>query len=48
MVDVGAESMVGGTIFHREMIPHEISRALVLKLSGEKAVQKHGLGEVCP
>jgi len=36
MVEVQAESMVGGTIFHREMIPREISRALVLSLSGKK------------
>src|ERR1019366_5418750 len=27
--------MVGGTIFHREMIQREISRALVLNLSGK-------------
>jgi hypothetical protein len=32
MVDVGAESMVGGTIFHRQVIQREISRALVLNL----------------
>jgi hypothetical protein len=30
-----AVSMVGGTIFHREMIQREISRVLVLNLSGE-------------
>jgi hypothetical protein len=35
MVEVQAVSMVGGTIFHRELIPREISRALVLNLSGE-------------
>jgi hypothetical protein len=35
MVDVRAESMVGGTIFHREVISREISRALVLNLSGK-------------
>src|SRR5713226_7959803 len=35
MADVGAESMVGGTTFHREMIQREISRALVLNLSGK-------------
>ena len=35
MVDVRAESMVGGTIFHREMIQREISRVLVLNLSGK-------------
>jgi hypothetical protein len=32
-----AVSMVGGTIFHREMIQREISRVLVLNLSGEKS-----------
>ncbi len=32
--------MVGGTIFHREMIPREISRALVLNLSGETSGAK--------
>jgi len=37
MVDVRAESMVGGTIFHREVIPREISRALVLNLSGKES-----------
>jgi hypothetical protein len=35
--------MVGGTIFHREVIPREISRALVLNLSGE-----HGGAHVPP
>jgi hypothetical protein len=40
MVDLEAESMVGGTIFHREMIPREISRALVLNLSGETSGAK--------
>jgi len=35
MVDVRAESTVGGTIFHREMIQREISRVLVLNLSGK-------------
>src|SRR6266851_5728486 len=35
MADVGAESMIGGTTFHREMIQREISRALVLNLSGK-------------
>ncbi len=40
MVAVVAESMVGGTIFHREMIQREISRVLVLNLSGEKAVPR--------
>jgi len=29
------ESMVGGTIFHRDVIQREISRALVLNLSGK-------------
>jgi hypothetical protein len=37
MVDVEAVSMVGGTIFHREMIQREISRVLVLNLSGKKS-----------
>jgi hypothetical protein len=36
MVDVRAESMVGGTIFHRTVIQREISRVLVLNLSGKK------------
>ena len=36
MADVGAESMGGGTIlFRRKMIQREISRALVLNLSGK-------------
>ena len=35
MADVGAESMFGGTMFRREMIPREISRVLVLNLSGK-------------
>jgi hypothetical protein len=35
MVAVQAESMVGGTIFHRKVIHGEISRVLVLNLSGE-------------
>jgi len=43
MADDEAESMVGGTIFHREVIPREISRALVLNLSGE-----HGGAHVPP
>ena len=34
--------MVGGTIFHREVIQREISRVLVLNLSGEtKRCLKH-------
>jgi hypothetical protein len=47
MVDVLAVSMVGGTIFiivtifPRWVIQREISRVLVLNLSGKKAVQKH-------
>ena len=36
MVAVQAVSMVGGTIFHRWVIQREISRALVLNLSGEQ------------
>jgi hypothetical protein len=36
MVAVQAVSMVGGTIFHREMIQREISRVLVLNLSAKK------------
>jgi hypothetical protein len=35
MVDVSAESMVGGTTFHRRVIQREISRVLVLNLSGK-------------
>ena len=34
-LDVRAESMVDGTIFHREMMQREISRVLVLNLSGK-------------
>jgi len=44
MVEVRAVSMVGGTIFHREMIQREISRVLVLNLSGKKAVPRHCSG----
>jgi hypothetical protein len=40
MADVGAESMVGGTTFHREVIEREISRTLVLNLSGNTTVLK--------
>ena len=41
MVEVQAESMVGGTIeFHRRVIQREISRVLVLNLSGKQAVLK--------
>jgi len=36
MADGWVESMVGGTIFHREMIQREISRVLVLNLSGQQ------------
>jgi hypothetical protein len=35
MVAVWAESMVGGTIFHRRVIQREIFRVLVLNLSGK-------------
>ena len=35
MVAVVAESMVGGTSFHRRVIQREISRVLVLNLSGK-------------
>ena len=44
MVAVQAESMVGGTIFHRKVIQREISRVLVLNLSGKKAVLRHCTG----
>jgi hypothetical protein len=37
MVEVQAESMVGGMILHWEVIPREISRVLVLNLLGEKS-----------
>jgi hypothetical protein len=47
MVAVQAVSMVGGTIFHREMIQREISRVLVLNLSDEKAVPWHCSGQLC-
>jgi hypothetical protein len=48
MADVQVESMVGGTIFHREMIQREISRVLVLNLSGKQAVLWHCPGYLCP
>ena len=48
MVDVVAESMVGGTIFHREVIPREISRALVLNLSGKANGDKNTAGRSLP
>jgi hypothetical protein len=35
MAEVGAESMEGGTRFCQEMIQREISRVLVLNLSGK-------------
>src|SRR6267154_6308876 len=45
MADVGAESMGGGTIlFRRKMIQREISRALVLNLSGKASGARHCLG----
>jgi hypothetical protein len=39
--------MVGGTIFHRRMIQCEISRVLVLNLSGEYSGLKNRSGSVC-
>jgi hypothetical protein len=48
MVDVRAVSMVGGTIFHREMIQREISRVLVLNLSGKQAVLAHRPQTITP
>jgi hypothetical protein len=39
--------MVGGTIFHRWVIQREISRALVLNLSGEKSGARHCTGYFC-
>jgi hypothetical protein len=59
MADVGAESMGGGTIwFHRKvverfgstgkMIQREISRALVLNLSGKASGARHCPGYFCP
>jgi hypothetical protein len=39
MAEVVAVSMVGGTI-HRRVIQREMSRALVLNLSGDGAVLK--------
>jgi hypothetical protein len=48
MADVGAESMFGGTMFRREMIQREISRALVLNLSGETSGARHCPGYFCP
>jgi hypothetical protein len=48
MADVEAESMFGGTMFHREMIQREISRVLVLNLSGKPAVPRHRQGYFCP
>jgi len=34
MAAVDAESMVGGTCFHPDVIPSECSRVLVLNLTG--------------
>jgi hypothetical protein len=48
MVDVMAESMVGGTIFHRRVIQREISRIFVLNLLWQKAVPKTPTGHFCP
>jgi len=48
MAEVQVESMVGGTIFHREMIQHEISRVLVLNLSGKQAVLAHRPKTITP
>ena len=39
--------MVGGTMFHRWVIQREISRALVLNLSGEYAVLFDRTGKFC-
>jgi hypothetical protein len=39
--------MVGGTIFHRRVIQREISRVLVLSLSGKKAVLSHRPVQLC-
>jgi hypothetical protein len=45
MVAVQAESMVGGTQFHRGVIQGEISRVLVLNLSlAKQAVLTHRPG----
>ena len=47
MAEVGAESMFGGTMFRQEMIQREISRVLVLSLSGKpnsaQALPRRGL-----
>ena len=48
MADVRAESMGGGTTFRRKMIQREISRALVLNLSGKASGARHCLGFLCP
>jgi len=47
MVAVLAESMVGGTKLHRKVIQREISRVLVLNLSGGKSGVAHRSEEVC-
>ena len=39
--------MVGGAMFHRWVIQREISRALVLNLSGEYAVLFDRTGKFC-
>jgi hypothetical protein len=39
--------MVGGTTFHRRVIQREISRVLVLNLSGENNGTKTPTGYVC-
>ena len=41
MADEQVESMVGGTTFRRRVIQREISRALVLNLSGKKSGAKN-------
>jgi len=40
--------MVGGNDVHRRVIHGEISRVLVLNLSGKQAVLTHRPGELCP
>ena len=49
MVDVlGPNRWLVETIFHRDVIQREISRVLVLNLSGEKRGARHCKGDLRP
>jgi hypothetical protein len=48
MADVQAESMVGGTIFHRNVICVRFPEPWSSTSLAKQAVQKHRPGEVCP